>query len=43
MSGYAPSFFDVADKPGVTAKSLEDFLAHGHPCSKMLYPQLSAA
>jgi mono/diheme cytochrome c family protein len=43
VPGYAPSFFDVATKPGVTAQSLEDFLAHKHPYAKMPNPQLSAA
>jgi mono/diheme cytochrome c family protein len=43
VSGYAPSFFDVANKPGITAQSLEGFLAHGHPYAKMPQPALSAA
>jgi mono/diheme cytochrome c family protein len=43
VAGYAPSFFEVANKPGVTAQSFEDFLAHEHPYAKMPNPQLSAA
>jgi cytochrome c2 len=39
VPGYAPSFFDVANKPGVTAQSLEEFLAHRHPlCPDALSP-----
>jgi mono/diheme cytochrome c family protein len=40
---YAPSFFDIANKPGVTAQSLEEFLAHQHRFPKMPYPELSTA
>jgi mono/diheme cytochrome c family protein len=43
VPGYAPSFFDVAKKPGITAQSLEEFLAHGHPYAKMPYPELTSA
>ena len=43
VPGYAPSFFDVANKPDVTAQALQDFLAHRHPYPKMPPPQLTAA
>jgi hypothetical protein len=43
VSGYAPSFFDVANKPGVTPQALEKFRSQSHPYAKMPYPQLSAA
>ena len=40
---YAPSFFDVANTPEVTAASLESFHADHHPMSNMPYPGLTAA
>jgi mono/diheme cytochrome c family protein len=43
VPGYAPSFFDVANKPSITAQSLKEFLAHAHPYGKMPYPELNAA
>jgi mono/diheme cytochrome c family protein len=43
VPGYAPSFFDVANKPGVTAQTLEAFLAERHPTGAMPFPQLTAA
>jgi mono/diheme cytochrome c family protein len=43
VRGYAPSFLDIANKPDVTAQSLEDFLAHRHPYPKMPPPELTAA
>jgi mono/diheme cytochrome c family protein len=43
VPGYALSFFDIANKPDVTAHSLEDFLAHRHPYPKMPPPELTAA
>jgi mono/diheme cytochrome c family protein len=43
VRGYAPSFFDIANKPDVTAQSLEDFLAHRHSYPKMPPPRLTAA
>jgi mono/diheme cytochrome c family protein len=30
LSHYAPSFYDVANKPDINAKALEAFLAHPH-------------
>jgi hypothetical protein len=43
VPGYASSFFDVANKPSITAQSLEEFLAHRHPYGNMPYPELNAA
>ncbi len=43
VSRYAPSFFDVANRPNTTAPSLRAFLAHPHPLGNMPYPELSAA
>ncbi len=40
---YAPSFYDLANNPGVTAESLEAFLAKPHPLGIMPYPELTAA
>ncbi len=40
---YAPSFFDIAKRPGTTAQSLEGFLAHSHPLANMPSPGLTAA
>lgn len=39
----APSFFDIAKRPGTTAQSLEAFLAHPHPFGQMPFPRLTAA
>lgn len=38
---YGPSFFDVANREGTSAQSIEGFLAHGHPRSRMPAPQLT--
>jgi mono/diheme cytochrome c family protein len=43
VRGYAPSFFDVANKPGITVQSLEEFLTHQHRFAQMPYPELSTA
>jgi len=43
LSHYAPSFYDVANRPNTTAKSLEAFLAHPHSFENMPYPDLSPA
>jgi hypothetical protein len=43
VSHYAPSFYDIANKPGTTAESLETFLAKPHAFEIMPYPDLSAA
>ncbi len=40
---YAPSFFDIANRPGTTAQSLQGFLAHPHALANMPYPELAAA
>jgi mono/diheme cytochrome c family protein len=40
---YAPSFYDIANKPGTNAPSLEAFLLHSHPLGNMPYPELTAA
>jgi cytochrome c2 len=42
LPGYGPSFFDIANRPEVTAQSLEDFLANRHSYPKMPYPELTA-
>jgi mono/diheme cytochrome c family protein len=38
---YAPSFFDIARRPGTTARSLDAFLAHPHPLGQMPFPGLT--
>jgi mono/diheme cytochrome c family protein len=43
VPGYAPSFFDIANKPGATRQSLEEFLGHSHPFAEMPHPELSTA
>ena len=43
MSHYAPSFYDVANKPGTTTESLEAFLARPRAFEIMPYPELSPA
>jgi mono/diheme cytochrome c family protein len=40
---YAPSFFDIANRPGTTAQSIEAFLAHPHRFGNMPSPELTAA
>jgi mono/diheme cytochrome c family protein len=42
VSSYAPSFSDIANKPGTTANSLRAFLSHQHGYSNMPYPDLTA-
>jgi mono/diheme cytochrome c family protein len=42
IGGYAPSFADVANKPGTTAESLRAFLSHTHAYTNMPYPDLAA-
>ena len=43
LSHYAPSFFDVANRPKTTAQSLEAFLAQPHSHENMPYPDLTHA
>jgi len=43
ISGYAPSFAEVANRPGTTPETLRDFLSHAHAYSNMPYPDLTAA
>jgi cytochrome c2 len=41
LSHYAPSFYDIANRPNATAQSLEAFLAHHHTFEKMPFPDLT--
>jgi mono/diheme cytochrome c family protein len=43
LSHYAPSFYDVANRPNTTAQSLQAFLAHPHSYENMPYPDLTPA
>jgi mono/diheme cytochrome c family protein len=43
LSHYAPSFYDVANRPSTTAQSLEAFLAHPHRYENMPSPDLTSA
>ena len=43
ISGYAPSFAEVANRPGTTPETLRDFLSHPHAYSNMPYPDLATA
>lgn len=43
VAGAAPSFFDIAKRPGTNRQSLRAFLAHAHPFGQMPYPHLTAA
>lgn len=40
---YAPSFYDVANRQGTTAASIEDFLLHRHRYGNMPFPELTNA
>ena len=42
LRGYGPSFFDIANKEGITEQSLRAFLTHPHALAKMPYPDLTA-
>jgi Cytochrome c len=42
LSNYAPSFFDVANRPKTDARSLEAYLSEPHNYSGMPYPDLTA-
>jgi mono/diheme cytochrome c family protein len=41
IGGYAPSFFDVANRPNVSAGSLRVFLNRQHAYTNMPYPDLT--
>lgn len=43
VSGYAPSFSEIANRPDVTPGALRDFLSHRHGYSNMPYPDLAPA
>ena len=43
VSGYAPSFSEIANRPDVTPEALRDFLSHQHGYSKMPYQDLAPA
>jgi mono/diheme cytochrome c family protein len=43
VPNYAPSFSDVADRPGTSAASTETFLLHQHPLGNMPFPDLTDA
>lgn len=43
ISGYAPSFSEVANRPGTTPTALRDFLGRQHGYSNMPYPDLAPA
>jgi hypothetical protein len=42
ISGSAPSFISIANKPDTTEASLRAFLAHTHAYANMPYPDLAA-
>jgi hypothetical protein len=41
IGNYAPSFFDIANKPATTEVSLREFLSHTHAYANMPYPDLT--
>jgi hypothetical protein len=41
LSHYAPSFYEVANRPNTTVQSLEAFLAHHQSFEKMPFPELT--
>ena len=41
VGNYAPSFFDIANKPATTEASLREFLSHTHAYANMPYPDLA--
>lgn len=43
ISGYAPRFFEVVNRPGTTPAALRDFLGRQHGYSNMPYPDLAPA
>jgi mono/diheme cytochrome c family protein len=42
VSGYAPSFIDIANRPTTSEESLRVFLSHPHAYANMPYPDLAA-
>jgi mono/diheme cytochrome c family protein len=43
VTGYAPSFFAIANKPETTPENLREFLKRQHAFSNMPYPDLMPA
>jgi mono/diheme cytochrome c family protein len=43
ISGYAPSFTEIANRPNTTPTALRDFLSRQHGYSNMPYPDLAPA
>ena len=43
ITGYAPSFTEVANRPDTTPTALRDFLGRQHGYSNMPYPDLAQA
>jgi len=43
VGGYAPSFFEIANRPDTTPEKLRAFLGHSHAYSNMPYPDLAPA
>lgn len=43
ITGYAPSFSEVANRPATTPEALRDFLSRQHGYSNMPYPDLAPA
>lgn len=41
INGYAPSFSEIANRPGTTREALRDFLRRQHAYSNMPYPDLA--
>lgn len=41
VGNYAPSFFDIANKPATNEASLREFLSHTHAYANMPYPDLA--
>ena len=41
ISNYAPSFFDIANRPGINAQQLTAYLSAYHPKGNMPYSELS--
>lgn len=41
VSGYAPSFSEIANRPGTTRDTLQAFLSRPHGYSNMPYPDLT--
>lgn len=43
VTGYAPSFSEIANRPDTTPEALRAFLSHEHAYSNMPYPDLRQA